>query len=229
MLILRQRADGHNGRVVASRLPLGLPALLVAFGETHHYLHGPPVDFLGVALAAAASWIGVPGPGEPVLILGGIWAAKGRLDLAELLVIAWIAATAGGVAGWLLGRHGGRALWTAPGPLHRMRLRSLERGERFFERYGILAIYLAPSWVAGIHGVPPARFLPANALSAVAWTLLVGLGAYALGPSIEDVISDIGLAGTALLVLLVALFAIGERLRRRRRAAERGSARTRSG
>jgi membrane protein DedA with SNARE-associated domain len=214
--------------VVASPFPLDVPALLVGMAELHHHLHGPPVDFLGVALAAAVSWLGVPGPGEPVLILGGIWAAKGRLDLAELLVVAWAAATAGGVAGWLLGRVGGRALWTAPGPLHRARLRSLTRGERFFERYGILAIYLAPSWVAGIHGVPSARYLPANAISAVAWTLLVGLGAYAAGPSIEDVVSDVGFAGMALLVLLVVLFVAGERLRRRR-AAGRGSARTGSG
>jgi membrane protein DedA with SNARE-associated domain len=202
---------------------------VAALGMPHHGLHGPPVDFLGVAAAAAVSWIGVPGPGEPVLILGGIWAAKGRLDLAELLVIAWAAATAGGVAGWLLGRVGGRALWTAPGPLHRLRLRSLTRGERFFERYGILAIYLAPSWVAGIHGVSPARYLPANALSAVAWTLLVGLGAYLVGPSIEDVVSDVGFVGVGLLVLLVALFVIGERMRRRRRTPGDGSARTGSG
>lgn len=205
--------------VVASRLPLGPPALVVAVTALHQHLHGSPVDFVGVALAAAVSWFGIPGPGEPVLILGGIAAARGHLDLAELLVIAWAAATAGGVAGWLLGRLGGRAVWTAPGPLHRMRLKSLTRGERFFERYGVLAIYLAPSWVAGIHGVSPARFLPANAASAVVWTLLVGLGAYAIGPPIEDVVSDVGFAGMALLVVLVTLFAVGERLRRRRRTA----------
>lgn len=202
------------------RLPLVAPALVVALGtlHAHHGLHGPPVDFAGVALAAAASWIGVPGPGEPVLIAGGIWAAKGRLDLAELLVVAWAAATAGGVAGWLLGRKGGRALWTAAGPLQRMRIRSLAKGERFFERYGLLAIYLAPSWVAGIHGVRASRYLPANAASAVVWTLLVGLGAYLVGPPIEDVVSDVGLVGLIVLGALVAAFAVGERWRRRRRA-----------
>ena len=200
------------------RLPLVAPLLAVAFGalHVHRHLHGAPVDFVGVALAAAASWIGVPGPGEPVLIAGGIWAAKGRIDIAELLVVAWAAATAGGVAGWLLGRRGGRALWTAPGPLHGTRVRSLAKGERFFERYGLLAIYLAPSWVAGIHGVRASRYLPANAASAVIWTLLVGLGAYLVGPPIEDVVSDAGLVGLALLGVLVVLFVVGERWRRRR-------------
>jgi len=209
--------------VVASRLARTVPVLGVASsGVVHHpMLHGSPVDLVGVALAAAASWIGVPGPGEPVLIAGGVYAARGKLDLAELLVVAWAAATAGGVAGWLLGRKGGRALWTAHGPLQRWRCNSLARGERFFERYGLLAIYLAPSWVAGIHGVRPARYLPANAFSAVIWTLLVGWGAYLVGPPIEDVVSDVGLGATALLVVLVALFVLGERWRRRRRRVTR--------
>jgi membrane protein DedA with SNARE-associated domain len=203
------------------RLPLLAPTA-VALAALHHRLHGTPFDFLGFALASAASWIGVPGPGEPVLIAGGIYAAKGRVDLVELLLVAWAAATAGGVAGWLLGRKGGRALWTAPGPLLRTRIAALARGERFFERYGLLAIYLAPSWVAGIHGVSAVRFLPANAASAVIWTLLVGLGAYLVGPSIEDVVGDVGLVGTLLLVVLVALFLAGDRWRRRgRRTASR--------
>jgi len=200
-----------------------VPVLGVASsGVVHHHpLRGAPVDLVGVALAAAVSWIGVPGPGEPVLIAGGVYAARGRIDLAELLVVAWLAATAGGIAGWLLGRQGGRALWTAPGPLQRWRIGSLVRGERFFERYGMLAIYLAPSWVAGIHGVRASRYLPANAISAVAWTLLVGWGAYLVGPSIEDVVSDVGLGATALLVVLVGLFVLGERWRRRRRRVTR--------
>lgn len=204
------------------RLPLVAPTLAVALGALHvrHHLHGAPVDFVGVALAAAASWIGVPGPGEPVLIAAGIYAARGRIDIVELLVVAWAAATAGGVVGWLLGRKGGRALWTAPGPLHRMRIRSLAKGERFFARYSLLAIYLAPSWVAGIHGVRATRFLPVNAVCAVIWTLMVGLGAYLVGPPIEDVVSDVGLVGLVVLVVLLALFAFGERWRRRRRTAE---------
>jgi membrane protein DedA with SNARE-associated domain len=209
-----------SGNVVASRLPLALP-----IGASSPHLHGSPVDFVGVALAAAASWIGVPGPGEPVLIAGGIYAAKGKLDLAELLVVAWLAATTGGVAGWLLGRKGGRALWTAPGPLQRTRITTLTRGERFFERYGLFAIYLAPSWVAGINGVSAARFLPANAFSAAIWTLVVGLGAYVVGPPIADVVADVGLVSVVLLVVLVLLFFAGGRWRQRRQARRTGSAR----
>ena len=42
----------------------------------HHHFHGPTIDYVGLALAAAASWVGVPGPGEPVLIAAGVFAAR---------------------------------------------------------------------------------------------------------------------------------------------------------
>jgi membrane protein DedA with SNARE-associated domain len=203
--------------VAPARTPLDLPALavLLLLGVLHH--HGPSVDYVGIGLAAAASWVGVPGPGEPLLIAGGIYAARGQLDLAEVLAVAFAGATAGGVAGWLLGHRGGRAVWTAPGPLQRLRIAALRRGEGFFDRYGVLAVYLTPSWVAGIHGVRAARFLPANTICAAIWTLLIGLGAYLVGPGIEDVVTDLGLGGAVLLLLLLLGGAGLELLRRRRR------------
>jgi len=32
----------------------------------HHRFSGSPVDYVSLALASAASWIGLPGPGEPL-------------------------------------------------------------------------------------------------------------------------------------------------------------------
>ena len=146
---------------MAAASPIQLGALHI-----HHHLHGPSVGYFGIGLAAAASWVGVPGPGEAALVAGGILAAQGRLDLAELLVVAWLGAAVGGVAGWAVGRHAGRPLLSTEGPLHRQRVAALERGERFFARFGVLAVYFAPSWVAGSTGLRAARFLPANALAA---------------------------------------------------------------
>jgi hypothetical protein len=36
------------------------------------------------------------------LIAGGVLAAHARLDLAEVLIAAWLGAMTGGVAGWAL-------------------------------------------------------------------------------------------------------------------------------
>jgi membrane protein DedA with SNARE-associated domain len=172
----------------------------------HHHLHGASLGYAGIGAAAAASWAGVPGPGEPALIAGAIYALHGRLDLAEVLVVAWLGAMAGGVAGWLVGRRFGHSLATAPGPLHRHRVQAVARGERFFRRFGVLAVYVAPSWVAGATGFPARRFLPANAFAAAFWAALVGGGAYLVGPSIGDVAADTGLVG---LIVLGALALVG--------------------
>ena len=40
---------------------------------------------------------------EPVLIAAGVLAARGRLDIASVLLVAWRGATAGGIIGWLIG------------------------------------------------------------------------------------------------------------------------------
>jgi membrane protein DedA with SNARE-associated domain len=189
------------------------PALLAAL-HVHHHFHGPSLGYVAIGLAAAASWVGVPGPGEPVLISAGILAARGRLDLAEVLAVAWAGATVGGVAGWVLGHRAGRALMSGRGPLRHQREKALARGERFFARYGLLAVYFAPSWVAGSTGMGGSRFLPANALAGLIWTLLVGLGAYAVGPPIAEVIADVGLVGAVVLGGLIAaavIAALGRR------------------
>jgi membrane-associated protein len=167
----------------------------VAAAHFQDHLHGTSLGYLGIGLAVAAGWAGVPGAGEPALIAGAIFARRGRLDLLELLAIAWLGAMVGGVAGWAIGRRAGHALLSAPGPLHRLRVRAITRGERFFARFGILAVYLAPSWVAGSVGFLARRFLLANAVAAALWTGLVGGCAYALGPQVGDLVGDAGLLG----------------------------------
>src|SRR3954451_14241814 len=91
----------------------------------HHRFHGPHLDYVGVAVGAFISWVGISGPGEAALITAGILAARGRVDMPSVLAIAWVGAVAGGMIGWLLGRHFGRALLEAPGPLRRTRRRIL--------------------------------------------------------------------------------------------------------
>jgi membrane protein DedA with SNARE-associated domain len=183
-----------------------------------HHFHGPRVDFDAVALAAAASWLGVFGVGEAVLIGAGIAASRGHPDIASIILFAWGGATVGGVVGWLIGRYGGRRVVLAGRWLHGTRERALEQGERFFKRFGWLAVYLAPSWVAGINGMSAGRFLPANAVWALAWALGLGLGSYAIGPSVRDISADIGLIGTLLLAALAigAVLATRSGIRRRR-------------
>lgn len=182
----------------------------------HHEFHGPSIDYVGLAVASFASWVGIPGPGEPVLIAAGVIAAKHNLNLGSVLLTAWVGATVGGVVGWLIGIKAGRAVVTAPGPLYGFRLKAVRTGDEVFRRFHVLAIILTPSWVAGIHHVRPAVYLPGNAFAAALWTVGIGVGAYYIGPAVIDWVQDAGWISVLALVLLVS-GVTAELLRRRRR------------
>jgi membrane protein DedA with SNARE-associated domain len=193
-------------------------ALAVPAAASHHLRH-ESFDFAGLAAAAAASWFGIPGPGEPVLIAAGVLAGQHRLALLPVLIVAWLAATVGGVAGWVVGLRAGRTLLIWRGPLRGMRVRAVARGEELFDRHPVVAILLTPSWIAGIHRARPAPYLSLNAASAAVWAGGIGLGAYFVGPSVVEVIDDYGAVTTVLLaVLIVAAVAFEVRRRHLRRA-----------
>jgi membrane protein DedA with SNARE-associated domain len=187
-----------------------------------HHVPAANIDYAALALGAFASWAGVPGPGEPLLIAAAIVAAQHKLDLTPVLVWAFVGATAGGIFGWLVGMKFGRSLMTAHGPLRKLRLKAVERGEEVFERLTVIAILLAPSWVAGIHRAGAVVYLITNAVSAAVWAVGIGLGAYYAGPPVLDVITDVGTATAIGLGVLVAV-GIGFELTRRRRRAQLGS------
>src|SRR3984885_2048831 len=156
----------------------------------HIIRHGvptPSIDYTALAIASFASWAGLPGPGEPLLIAAAVIAAKHKLDIKPVLAWAFVGASLGGIAGWLGGLFGGRAVMTAPGPLRKLRLRAVERGEEVFERWTVIAIILTPAWVAGIHRVGTWFYLITNEVTAIIWAVGIGLGAYYAGPPVLDV------------------------------------------
>lgn len=190
-----------------------------------HHLRSVPaanIDYVALALGAFASWAGLPGPGESLLIAAAIVAAKHGLDLTPVLVWAFVGASSGGITGWLVGRLAGRSVMTAPGPLRKLRLRAVDRGEDVFRRFTVIAILLTPSWVSGIHRVGVGVYLIVNELTAVVWSVGIGLGAYYVGPPVLDVLTDIGVIsaiGVGLLVAAGIWFEIRHLRRHKREAA----------
>ena len=199
----------------AVRAAFAVPVLALLHLHIHHHFHGPEVDYLGLAAGSVASWIGIPGPGEPVLVAAGVLAARHNLDLASVILVAWVAATAGGMAGWAIGWVAGRGVLTARGPLRGARRRAVERGEEIFARRPVVAILIAPAWVAGINHARPGVFLITNTVSAALWAGGIGTAAYLIGPSVVDAADDLGTVLSAILIAAV-LGLIVLALRRRR-------------
>lgn len=191
--------------------------LLTATATAHHH-HRVVTDaeYTTLFLAALLGWIGIPGTGEVALIAAAVLASRGRLDLRVVLAAAWTGALLGGMAGWLIGLTGGRPLVVAPGPFLRARRRALDAGERVFARRPLLAVYLAPAWMAGVNRMPARRYLPANLVAALIWTLLVGLGAYFAGRPVAEALGDLGAIGLVVLAAVAVASVLVTRLRRRR-------------
>jgi membrane protein DedA with SNARE-associated domain len=200
-----QRPQGHVAFTVL-RPDVALKALLVLALSVHlhQHFHGPPFDYAALGAASFASWVGVPGPGEPLLIAAGVLAAKHKLNLVEVLLVATGTATLGGIVGWWIGMKAGRRLLVTPGPLHHFRQRALERGDEVFERWAAPAVLLTTSWIAGIHHVRATVYLLWNLIGAVLWAVGIGLGGYFAGPPIVDFVNDLGWVTVLGIVALVS-------------------------
>jgi len=189
------------------------------------------LGYLALALLVGVEAMGVPVPGETALIAAGLLAHDGQMEIVAVIAVAAAAAIVGDNAGYLIGRHGGRRLLEAPGPLERHRLRIIEVGEPFFDRHGPKAVFLgrwvaglriASAWLAGITHMRWRVFFFWNMLGGIAWATSVGLAAYLLGPVAKRILEVGGLAAVIAVAVLIVAYA-GWRWRRvRRLEAARG-------
>jgi membrane protein DedA with SNARE-associated domain len=146
-------------------------------------VEGPLAAYAGLFWLLALSWAGLPTAGQVALITAGALAGKGKLDLGWVLVVGTLGSALGGLVAFVLGRWGGRPLWTAHGPMYARRLRALESGEKLFARYKALAVFVVPMWLAGIANMRWAAFVFWDGLVALTWTLICALGGYLVGPA----------------------------------------------
>ena len=177
--------------------------------------------YRGLAVGSGASWFGLPGPAEGLLVAAGVLAAERQLDLVWVIALAWLGAVGGSIAGWLAGLAIGRRLFVAPGPLLGARRRMLTYGDRIFERHPVLAILWAPTPLAGIHRVRPARFLTVTLAGTAVWSASIGVGAYVAGPGIVHAVHAGGAIAVSGLILLLVGGIVVETVRRRRRRSQR--------
>jgi membrane protein DedA with SNARE-associated domain len=168
-----------------------------------------------LALLVGLESTGVPVPGETALIAAGILAHDGEMEIVAVIAIAAAAAIVGDNLGYLIGRHGGRRLLEAKGPLEHRRLSIIAKGEPFFEQHGPKAVFLgrwvaglriAAAWLAGITHMRWRTFFFWNLLGGVAWATSVGLVAYLLGPVAVKIVEDFGIAAIAVAAAAAAAY-----------------------
>jgi membrane protein DedA with SNARE-associated domain len=174
-------------------------------------------DYLIVFLGVALEGVGIPLPGETVLITAGALVHRGSLTLWETMVMGSLGAVMGGQAGYLAGRFGGRPFVLRWGRYVFITPERLGRAERFFEQHGGRAVFLARfitglrvfgALVAGISRMSWSKYTLYSVLGGVVWAAAaVSLG-YFLWASIGLVEHWIGrtsllLAATVVLVVIL--------------------------
>jgi membrane protein DedA with SNARE-associated domain len=139
-----------------------------------------------IAAAVMVEGIGVPAPGQTLLIAGAFEAAQGRMNIAWILVLTTACAIAGNSIGYGIGRWGGRAL------LNKLNanVSRRQRLENMFNRHGGVVILLGRfidgfrqlnGIVAGVLRMPWWTFTLYNVAGALLWTGAWALGTYYLG------------------------------------------------
>jgi membrane-associated protein len=149
----------------------------------------------GLAFLETGAFVGLIAPGETAVVLGGVVAAEGGVDLVPMLLIVWLAAAAGDLASFMLGRRLGRRFLISRGPRLGITPARLERVDGFFDRHGAKAILIgrfvgiiravAP-FLAGASGLRLRGFLPWSLLGTLAWASAFTLVGYAFHESFES-------------------------------------------
>ena len=207
-------------------------------GEAQRYVsdYGYTAVFLGVFLES----FGLPTPGESLMIAGALLASGGHLNIYWVMLVCWVATTAGGNIGYVIGKRGGRPLVLRYGPRFRIKHEHIERVEGFFERHGGAVVLFARfvvvlrqlnGIVAGTMGMNWWRFSICNAAGAALWVGFWAGLTYYLGRRFRGILAWVSsLEPFVLIIAAAAIVAaaaylwryLRKRKQKRNRAARKG-------
>jgi membrane protein DedA with SNARE-associated domain len=195
--------------------------------------HVGPLSYLIVLLGVGMESTGIPIPGETVLVAASLLTlpAAGSLSPMGVAAAAWTGAVLGDNLGYLAGRRWGHRLMRHPAVQRLYDERRLATAERFFRRFGVLAVFggrfvailrIFAGPLAGMHRMPWPRFLAANLLGGALWVGAVVAAVQVAGPGAVSLVSRSGWLGlAAVAVVLAAAYAWHRHtLRRERREGE---------
>ncbi len=135
--------------------------------------------------------------GETILMLGGLSAQLGYLDISMVMLVAFIGSFSGDQFYFIIGRVKGRDLLAR----HTQWNEKVDKVHCYLERYHDL-IMLGFRFVYGIRIMTPfvlamnprirtGRFVVFNAIGAALWSVAVAGGGYLFGRAVELLLNDI--------------------------------------
>lgn len=162
------------------------------------------VGLFFIVFAETGLAIGFFLPGDSLLVVAGLFAAAGKLNLAVLMITLFAAAVVGDAVGYYSGRKVGPAIFSRPksrlfNPAH------LKKAHDFYEKHGGKTIIIArfvpivrtfAPIVAGAAQMSYRQFALYNVAGGLAWVISMLCAGYFLGGLVERFVRSVfGLDG----------------------------------
>jgi undecaprenyl-diphosphatase len=170
-----------------------------------------------LAFLETGAFIGLLAPGETAILVGGVVAGQGKIDIVVLIALVWTCAVAGDLTSFALGRRLGRGFLVHHGAKVHITEERIHQVEAFFDRHGGKAIFLgrfvglvravAP-FLAGSSGMPLRRFVPYDVVGAGIWGTAYCVLGYVFWRSIDQVIAVAKKGALALAATIVVVVGI---------------------
>lgn len=149
------------------------------------------------AFLETGAFIGLVAPGEAAVIVGGVVAGQGEIDIRLLIGLVWFAAFAGDSVSFYLGQRLGREFMVKHGPRFKITEPRLEQVEKYMQLHGGKTILvgrfiglvraLAP-FIAGSSKMSYRRFVPYDVIGSGLWATFFCLLGYIFSNNLEAVI-----------------------------------------
>ena len=175
-----------------------------------------------VALIVGLESLGLPLPGETILVLAAIYAGtEPSFNLWILIAAAAFGAIAGDNIGYWLGARYGYALLLRYGDRIGMIEARIKLGQYLFLKHGAKVVFfgrfiallrMLAAFLAGLNRMPWRVFLIANAGGGVIWSMVFGVGGYVFGKVLLEL--HHALAPVVLVLALAGFLGCGYLIRR---------------
>jgi len=197
-----------------------MPATTTFLGELQQLvtLHG----YWVVGLIVGLESLGLPLPGETILVLAAIYAAtEPSFNIWVVIAVAAFGAIIGDNIGYWLGSKYGYALLLRYGERIGMFEPRIKLGQYLFVRHGAKVVFLGrfvallrilAAFLAGLNRMPWRAFLMANATGGVIWAAIFGFGGFIFGKALLQV--HHALAPIVFALALAGFFGCGYLIRR---------------
>ena len=133
-------------------------------------------------------------PGDSLLVVSGLFAAAGKLNVWFVLIAFFLGSVLGDSTGYWTGRVMGKTLFNREDSWI-FKPSRVDKAHAFFEKHGVKTVIMArfvpivrtfAPIVVGATGMPYRRFLPYSILGGLLWICSMVLAGYFLGGVIEN-------------------------------------------